>query len=268
MKQKLISKNENPSIANWIFCEVYNLEDVSKIISIENEDSIHKDKCLSYLDRYLFGEPLARIFKKIHFYYHDFIVYDGVFCPRLDTEILVDKVLQICKNKNDLSILDLCSGTGIIGLSLKLALPYSKVTCVDINRIAIANIKDNAKKLNVNVDAIESNLFNNLQLQKFNVIVCNPPYISWNEQLPLEIAKFDPNEALFCNDNGLEIYKQIISQIKQYLTLESYLIAFEIGYKQGEFIKQMLCELDNSCIIEIYKDYNYLDRVIIARKGL
>lgn len=268
MQQMLISKGENPSIANWIFCEVNGLEDISEITSIENDTAIELSKYWDYLDRYLAGEPLARIFKKFYFYYHNFSVYDGVFCPRLETELLVDTVVKICKNKTKLNILDMCAGTGVIGLSLKLALPNSNVTCVDINPLAIKNIKDNANKLNANIEVLESNLFNNLHPQKFNVFVCNPPYIGRDEEVANSVTKYDPDNALFANNNGLEIYEQIITHLNKYLTMDSYLIAFEIGYQQADAIKHLLTQFDDSCIIDIYKDYNYLDRVVIARKGL
>lgn len=268
MKQKLISKDENPSIANWIFCEVNGLEDISEITNIENDTAIELSKYWDYLDRYLSGEPLARIFKKFYFYYHNFSVNDGVFCPRLETELLVDTVVKICKNKTELNILDMCAGTGVIGLSLKLALPSSNVTCVDINPLAIKNIKDNANKLNANIEVLESNLFNNLHPQKFNVFVCNPPYIGRDEEVANSVTKYDPDNALFANNNGLEIYEQIITHLNKYLTMDSYLIAFEIGYQQADAIKHLLTQFDDSCIIDIYKDYNYLDRVVIARKGL
>lgn len=267
MQKKLISNNENPSIANWIFCELNGLEDTNQIVSLEKNNVEDEEKYLSCLDRYLAGEPLARIFKHFHFYYHDFNVHDGVFCPRLETELLVDKVVELCKKKNELNILDMCAGTGIIGLSLKLALPDSKVTCVDINPLAIDNIRDNANKLGVDISIIKSNLFSNLHTQKFNVIVCNPPYIGRNEELPLEVIKYDPDNALFAEKDGLAIYEQIISQLKKYITYDSYLIVFEIGCQQANAIKQLLLEFDDSCIIEIYKDYNYHDRVVIARKG-
>lgn len=267
MQQMLISKGENPSIANWIFCEVNNLASISQITSIESNDVNDKEKYLNYLKRYLDGEPLARIFKHFNFYYHDFNVHDGVFCPRLDTEILVDKVLELCKNKSNLNILDMCAGTGIIGLSLKLSLPKSKVTCIDINPLAINNIKDNANKLGVEISIIESNLFSNLKSQKFNVFVCNPPYISRDEELSPSVIKYDPDNALFADNNGLAIYEQIIMLLKHHITLDSYLIAFEIGYQQADAVKQLLMQFDDSCIIDIYKDYNYHDRVVIARKG-
>lgn len=267
MQKKLISNGENPNIANWIFCEVNNFQDLKEITKVAYDEVINEEIYWSYLNRYLDGEPLSRIFKKIHFFYHDFVVDDGIFCPRLETEILVEKVFLYCKDKIKLNILDLCSGTGVIGISLKLLLPSAKVTCSDINALATTNIKKNADLLKAKINIIHSDLFENINNQKFNVIVCNPPYISKEENLESSVTKYDPLNALFANDNGLEIYKLILNNLKPYLDSNDYLVAFEIGYNQGEIIKQLLTNYDNSCNVEIFKDYNNLDRVVIARKN-
>lgn len=268
MQAILIEHNENPVVANWVFEHYHNLDsDKYQITQLYNFPAKHIDQCLTAINRYVSGEPLARILKKATFYYQEFIVNDGVFCPRVETELLVENVLKYCKNKSNLNIIDLCCGTGIIGISLKLNLdPKTQVTCVDIDNLAIKNTIANKDKFSCNINVIKSSLFDDVVQTQFNVLVCNPPYIARHEKIDSTVIKHDPMQALFADDNGLQFYRTIISTMKKYLT-PKYLVAFEIGATQAQEVKQLLLDYEPSLEIEIIQDYNKVDRVIIARKG-
>lgn len=270
LKQELISKNENPIIAHWIFLYFNNLASTEEMISILSQDSTTTQQCQLALNKYLYeGQPLARILKETYFYNNMFKVLDNVFCPRLETEILVDKVLNYIQNKGHLKILDMCCGTGIIGLSIaKNSNLTNEVYLVDISSDAISNTKENVKLLDCqNTKVIQSDLFTNIPNIKFDVIVSNPPYISTLEEIGQEVIQYDPYNALFADNNGYAIYEAIINNINQYTNGKQYLIAFEIGYLQAEYIQELLLNFDKDLNIEIIKDYNKLNRVIIARKN-
>lgn len=270
LKQKLIIKNENPIIAHWIFLHFNKLNDISEMISILNNESNTTEQCQNAVNEYLYeGKPLARILNETYFYNIKFDVYKNVFSPRVETEILVHNVLKYLKNKTHLKILDMCCGTGIIGLTLiKNIDKNNEIYLVDISDDAIMNTKQNINLLSCNnAFVIQSDLFNNINDMKFDVIVSNPPYISIHENISNSVSKYDPHIALFADNNGYIIYEKIINNIKKYIDNEKYLIAFEIGYLQADYIKKMLLNFDKELDIEIIQDYNKLNRVIIARKN-
>lgn len=269
LKKELNNKKENPNIANWIFYYFNNINSLNELIPILKLNATKENECKHALYEYLInGKPLARIIKQTHFYKNTFEVLDDVFCPRVDTEILVDSVLKYIKNKSHLKILDMCCGTGVIGLSINKNVDKSnKVYLLDISSQAIKNTHLNANILNCNVSIYKSDLFENIPNIKFDVLISNPPYISKNENIESSVIKYDPYNSLFANDDGYQIYKSIISNMKNYLNQDSYLIAFEIGYLQAKLITNLLLKFDNTLIVEVIKDYNNLDRVVIARKN-
>lgn len=266
LENELEDNNENPMIAHWVLQHSYGLNSDLELIKLLTNKAIKIKYCFDAVKRYINGEPLARILGKTQFYYQEFIVNDDVFCPRLETEILVDNVIKLCKSKTSLKILDLCCGTGVIGISLKLALnKQTKVSVADINENAVKNAIINAQQHNCEIIAHHSNFFNNIPQQTFDVIVCNPPYIDVNEKIGINVEKFDPQNALFANDNGILAYKEIIDNAKRYLK-SKYLLAFEIGSNQAKIVSSLLKKLDPNLTIEIIQDYNKRDRVIIAKK--
>lgn len=269
MKQKLIDKNDNPIIANWIFCYINNLNDLNEMVSILYNQETTKDKCIEILNKYLIEEqPLARILGFTYFYKNKFLVHNNVFAPRLETEILVDEVIKLCQSKNNLTILDMCCGTGIIGISIaKNTNNTNQIFAIDISQDAINNTIENSKLLECDIKTIHSNLFTNWNNKLIDVLVCNPPYIGYQENINSNVVKYDPNNALFANNNGYEIYEQIVNELPKIINFNSYLIAFEIGYLQANKVKELLINFDPSIQISVIKDYNKLNRVIIGRKN-
>ncbi len=266
LENELEDNNENPMIAHWVLQHYYGLNSNLELTKLLTNKATKIKYCFDAIKRYINGEPLARILGKTQFYYQEFLVNDNVFCPRLETEILVDNVIKLCKSKTNLKILDLCCGTGVIGISLKLALDkQTKVSVADINKNAVINAVINAQQHNCEIIAYHSNFFNNIPQQGFDVIVCNPPYIDMNEKIGINVEKFDPQNALFADDNGILAYKEIIDNAKRYLK-SKYLLAFEIGSNQAKIVSSLLKKLEPNLTIEIIQDYNKRDRVIIAKK--
>ncbi|MBE5812618.1 MAG: peptide chain release factor N(5)-glutamine methyltransferase [Clostridiales bacterium] len=220
-----------------------------------------KEKIYEIVKRRLNSEPLQYITHNQYFYGNKFYVNENVLIPRADTEVLVEEVLKIAGVEDN--ILDLCTGSGCIAVSLKKANQKLSITASDISSGALTIAMINSKINNVDIDFIKSDLFNNVR-QKFNIIVSNPPYIKTKEieSLQKEVKK-EPKLALDGGNNGLEYYEKIIKNAKDYLT-DCGVIALEIGYNQAEEIRKIL-EENNFKDIKIVKDYGNNDRVVIAK---
>lgn len=219
-------------------------------------------KCKKNIKKYNKGVPLQYILKKSYFYNNEFYVNKNVLIPRPETEILIEKLYNAIKDKKNINILDIGTGSGIIAITLKKLIPTSSVDAIDISKKALKVAKYNAKKNNTNINFIHSDLYQNIN-KKYDVIVSNPPYISYDGIVDYNVKKYEPSIALFAKNNGLEYYKRIIKDIDKYLKKDG-ILAFEIGYDQKDVIIKELNK-DNKYKINTYKDYNNFDRVMIIK---
>jgi release factor glutamine methyltransferase len=205
-------------------------------------------------------KPITKIFGKAYFYGNEFVVNKHVLSPRFDTEILVEKALEYIKPNN--RVLDLCTGSGCIAISIAKQVDAYVEAC-DISKKALKVASKNTKLNNVNIDIYQSNMFNNVQ-GRFNVIVSNPPYIETNvvKTLDKEVVEYDPNIALDGGSDGLDFYRQIADNVKNYL-LDGGVLLLEIGYNQGESVSKLFENIAKD--VEVIKDYNDNDRVVIVK---
>ena len=213
--------------------------------------------------------PLQHITGYQNFFGYDFIVSPDVLIPRQDTEVLVELVLNTAKTYDSVNILDMCTGSGCIAVSIYLELTRQgkkcDITAVDISRPALDIAKRNITKLTPNEDAIkliESDMFDNIRNVKYDIIVSNPPYIPRADidKLDDEVRIYDPITALDGGDDGLMFYQRLIRQGRDYLKDNGYLF-MEMGYNQGDDITHIMKESGFTDII-IHKDLSGLDRVI------
>ncbi len=215
--------------------------------------------------------PLQYVLGYTNFYGNKLIVNKNVLIPRFETEELVENTIKyINKYFNyDIDILDLGCGSGAIGLCLKQKINKvnTKVTLLDISEEALKVAKENSKNLNIEVDFIKNDMLQNIN-KRYDVIISNPPYISYDENIEEIVKKNEPHLALFAPENGLYYYKKILSTINKNIK-EKYMIAFEIGYKQKEAIVNLInTYLKNVEIISL-KDMQNRDRMIfIISKNL
>ena len=192
----------------------------------------------------------------------DFFVTPDVLCPRLDTEVLIEEALKRIKPGS--RILDMCTGSGCIILSL---LHYAKEctgTAVDLSEKALAVARKNAKNLEKECTFIHSDLFENIQ-GKYDVIISNPPYIATKEieALEPEVRIHEPMMALDGMEDGLFFYRKIVSASNEFLNPDGWLF-FEIGYDQGKAVSDMMIEAGYS-EVQVIKDLAGLDRVVIGK---
>lgn len=212
------------------------------------------------LERRMEHEPLQYIIGEQEFMGINFVVDQNVLIPRQDTEILVELVLAESKEKR---ILDVCTGSGCIAVSLaKLGSPKC-VTALDISTGALEVARENAVRNQVEIEFIESNMFEKVT-HTYDIIVSNPPYIRKDEinTLMPEVRQFEPMLALDGEEDGLKFYRILAREAKNYLSNEGR-VMFEIGCDQAESVTKLLSE-NGYYNIEVTKDYANLDRVVSA----
>lgn len=231
-------------------------------LSLDKNKSISKfDKIstfLALLEERKSGKPFQYIINKQNFCGLDFYVDENVLIPRFDTEVLVEKVLKDNKDSS-LSILDLCTGSGAIAISLKSLGKYKLVKALDISDKALQIATKNAKLNGVELEFIKSDMLSEVD-EKFDIIVSNPPYIPSGDidNLSKEVKEYEPRLALDGKEDGLFFYRIIAKEAKKYLK-EDGKIYLEIGYNQAEDIRDLFKEYQS---IEVYKDLAGKDRVV------
>lgn len=212
------------------------------------------------------NKPIQYVIGNVNFYGLKFIVNKNVLIPRFETEELVEQVVEYTKdlNKDKIKILDLGCGSGAIGLTLKSILKDSEVTLTDISKDALEVAKLNANNLNLDVTFIESDWFSNVKLEKYDIIVSNPPYIRTDEEIEEIVKNNEPSLALYGGVDGLDCYRKILANIKPYLN-NKFLIVFEIGESQKEEIYDIVDKYLKDIEITCKKDLYGRNRMIFVR---
>ena len=230
------------------------------------EQYLEKDKLEDGLKRLESGEPVQYIVGNMDFYGFNFDIDSRVLIPRFETEELVEKTINYLKYyKQDLSIIDLGTGSGCIAITLKKLLPSSNVTAVDLSTDALEVAKGNAKKLGVDINFIQSDMLSNAT-GKFDCIISNPPYIAYDEEIMEIVKNNEPHMALYADNNGLYFYEEILKNCSKFLN-DKFLIAFEMGQTQGEAIKDLAHKYLSNITVSIEKDMQGLDRFVFVKSN-
>lgn len=228
-----------------------------------NDDEVQK--CREVLSRVAQLEPYAYIKGFVRFYDCLINVNQDVLIPRCETELLVDRVSKSITT--EISLLDLCTGSGCISISLKKKHSHLKVVATDISYKALDQAKFNAQKNNVDICFIQSDFFESIN-ERFDLIVSNPPYISDEEfkGLDLSVSLYEPKLALVADCDGLYFYQKFASEAKAYLNIDGK-VWLEIGYAQGNSVKNIF-EKEGWKNCAVIKDYSDNDRFFTATLGL
>ncbi|MDH7604662.1 MAG: peptide chain release factor N(5)-glutamine methyltransferase [Melioribacter sp.] len=263
---------ESPRLnAELLLADVLNCKRLDLYLKYDqplSEDEINKYR--EYLSRRSKNEPLQYIVGKAEFYGLEFKVNPSVLIPRPETELLVETIINLEKDKSKTLILDIGTGSGNIAITLAKYLPYAKIIAMDISSEALNVAKENSEFYNTSnqIEFIRKNIFDDFSLYdlKFDVVVSNPPYVSIEDYnfLQKEIINYEPKIAVTDNEDGMKFYKRITQISKQCLKSNGKLF-YEIGKGQSEIISKMMAE-ENFYDIHILKDYQQIDRVIYGTK--
>lgn len=250
-------KKEDITNLNYILKYKYNLNNF-----INNKEKVSKIKSykIIYLTKKSRHVPVQYIVGNVNFYGYTYKVNKNTLIPRFETEELVENTIELInkKFKKNIKILDIGTGSGCIGITLKHILPDVEVNILDISKKALKVAKINSKGLDIKI--IHSNLLTKVN-EKYDVIISNPPYISYNEKIMDIVKNNEPNIALYAKNNGLYYYEEILKTCKKNLN-KDFIIAFEIGENQKENIIFLANKyLDNIEIIS-KKDMQQRDRMI------
>ena len=264
-------QGKEESLARFLL--MYILDESPHLFSNNLSEQMSKeieDKYFSLIEKHIKEDvPLSHLVGFEYFYDRKYKVTKDVLSPRMETEELIYKVIEYVKasNKNKFKILDLCTGSGIIAITLKKELSQFSIDVVasDISEEAIEVAKENAQSHDATIKFIKSDIFNNID-NKFDIIVSNPPYIDRKDEVTMQdnVLKYDPHLALFAEEEGMYFYRKIIEQANDYLN-ENGVMFFEIGYDQKDKIIK-LADM-NGYSAEVYRDINGRDRMaFLVRK--
>ena len=258
-------QGKEESLARFLL--MYMLDESSQLFSNKLSEQLSKeieDKYFSLIEKHIREDvPLSHLVGFEYFYDRKFKVTKDVLSPRMETEELIYKVVEYVKatKKNNLKILDLCTGSGIIAITLKKELDQLLIDVVasDISEEAIKVAKENAQFHDATIKFIQSDIFDNID-EKFDIIVSNPPYIDRKDEVTMQdnVIKYDPHLALFAEEEGMYFYRNIVEKASSYLN-DNGVIFFEIGYDQKDKIIK-LADM-NGYSAEVYKDINGRDRM-------
>lgn len=218
------------------------------------------------LKRRLKGEPIQYILGKTEFMGLELKVDSNVLIPRPETEILVETTIEYVTRQKLRKILDLGTGSGCIAVTLAKSLAHLEIDATDISDKALAVAKENEVINGVNINFIQSDLFDKLNNKEYDIIVSNPPYIVTRQIRKLQPElQYEPRLALDGGYDGLRIYRRIIRDAAGHLKNGGLLI-MEIGFNQRRALEGMFKVLGSLEIIKVIKDYGNIDRVVVARK--
>ena len=266
-KQRLLEcEIEDANLDAWLLLEYVSGISRSWYFIHENEE-ISEDDIEEYqilIEQRGKHIPLQQLTKEAYFYGMKFFVNENVLIPRQDTEVLVEQVLSLSKGKENLKLLDMCTGSGCILLALLANLKQASGTGVDLSEKALEVAQRNGEELGIEVSWVQSDLFDKVS-GSYDIIVSNPPYIETSviEGLMDEVKLYEPRMALDGTEDGLFFYREITMQAGKYLK-NNGILAFEIGYNQGKAVSEFMKE-NGYKEVQVLQDLAGLDRVVTGR---
>ena len=269
VKLEAAGKSDYLVDAEWLMCEVTGL--TRTMLSLDGQGCLDNEAYHKFdlmLNKRLKGMPLQYILGKQSFYDYEFYVNDHVLIPRFETEELVERGVDWAKKKNAQTFIDMCTGSGCIGLTLLKECEEMTGTLVDLSSEALKVADKNRKALGLDHRAqiVQSDLFTHIEDREVDMILSNPPYIETEviDGLSVEVKGAEPYMALDGGDDGLMFYRKITHEAKEYLK-EGGLLIYEIGYNQMDAVKKIF-EEEGYSNIEGFQDLSGKDRIVLATR--
>ena len=231
---------------------------------IEYLKKYYKGNIEEAIKRYENGEPVQYIVGDVDFYGNIIKVDKRVLIPRRETEELIEKTLKLI-NKDNIDIIDLGTGSGCIAITLKKILSNSNIDAIDISSDALELAKENARLNNVEINFFKNDMLKDID-KKYDLIISNPPYISYDEDIMDIVKNNEPNIALYADNDGLYYYEDILKSCKKNLK-DNFLIAFEIGYNQGDKLIELANKYLDNVSVKIEKDMQGMTRFCFIRRN-
>lgn len=232
------------------------------------------DKLHDLVKRAGLHEPVAYLTGKTEFYSLEFDITADCMIPRPETELLVQRSIEFLRTRSGIQyVCDLCTGSGCIAVAIAKNFPDARVTATDISAAALAVAARNVEKHKIQekVRLLCGDLFEpiiqQLDVGQFDLIVCNPPYVSTAEyeKLDKNVKDYEPEFALLAGEDGLDVYQRIIEKVDEFLRPGAALM-LEIGYAQGPAVRELLGRIGALTEIKIEKDFHNNDRIVTTRK--
>lgn len=275
LKKMLVTMLEDANIPDSEFDVKCMLEQVSNLSWHEifaqqkNFSSQEIQELFTMAKRRISGEPLQYILGEWEFYGMRLFVGTGVLIPRADTEILVETAIKFCQDKNNLKILDLCTGSGCIALALKKYLVNAEITGIDISTKALSYANQNKNYHALSINFMLGDVLDNAIAEKFeniDLIISNPPYLTSQEMADLQKeVSFEPVSALAGGLYGLDFY-QNITDIWKHKLKQNGLLIYEIGCQQAEAVAEIL-KINDFKNIQVIQDLENRNRVVLGFKN-
>lgn len=270
--QKTMQENgvENPDFDTLQFAkEIFSLDNTTlRLLTDEKATGSQIEKLKEFTSRRISGEPIQYILGYWEFMGRKFFVGEGVLIPRDDTEVVVEACINVLKSSKNATVIDLCSGSGIIAITLKSLFPSFSVSAVEKSEIAFSYLNKNCEENDVKINAVLGDIttcFSRFDDECFDLLVSNPPYVKTTniDTLQKEIA-FEPKMALDGGDDGLFFYRSIIENWKNKIKHDGY-IAFEFDDDQSDTVENLLLQ-NGFDDIKVFRDIQDLRRAIIAKR--
>ena len=266
----LKEQNKFPEDAQYLMEELSGFNYTQ--LQLHRNDYVPNDVMRKFRDgvvRLGLDEPVQYILGYAYFMNRNFSVNENVLIPRQDTEEMVQKIIDDHADR-DLNICDIGTGSGIIAVSLALEFPNDDILATDISEAALKVAELNSENYQTNnIFFQQSDLFKNIKKQKFDIIVSNPPYIAEDEKKDMDasVIKFEPDLALYGQDNGLEFYENITKEVDNYLS-DDGILYMEFGFRQKNAINQIFCDNLPNYVVEFHKDISGNYRYLKAKKEM
>ena len=266
-KERLFQAGQGEQAAQLLMVELCRKNDISLYAQMDQQ--IPEEIATDYLEgihKMELGQPLGYVLGYEWFYGYDFIVNEDVLIPRPETEELVGLVLQLYDDhfsEKEVTVFDVATGSGAIGITLDKEEKNMKVFASDISQEALEVAKKNNEHLKADVQFYQGSMLDPFIKKDMHcdILVCNPPYIPQEEDMEASVVDYEPHVALFGGDDGLRFYRELFEKADQVLN-EGAILAFEMGYDQGQSLKELARQYFPNAKIMVHKDMSQKDRML------
>ena len=266
-KERLFQAGQGEQAAQLLMVELCRKNDINLYAQMDQQ--IPEEIATDYLEgihKMELGQPLGYVLGYEWFYGYDFIVNEDVLIPRPETEELVGLVLQLYDDhfsEKEVTVFDVATGSGAIGITLDKEEKNMKVFASDISQEALEVAKKNNEHLKADVQFYQGSMLDPFIEKDMHcdILVCNPPYIPQEEDMGASVVDYEPHVALFGGDDGLRFYRELFEKADQVLN-EGAILAFEMGYDQGQSLKELARQYFPNAKIMVHKDMSQKDRML------